>query len=146
MPEWGRFLNADVYVDTEQGMFSCNMYAYCENDPVNSSDPSGMKLFDVTVIFSITRSGKSRECQLYLRWESIHLYSRWSFRSLTIWNGKFLSPKTYKSLGATTKAGDVGRNGTVFICFFLYQLMSTKYIFLAAVLWGITYQNLCGYQ
>ncbi len=47
-PEWGRFLNADVYVDTEQGMFSCDMYAYCENDPVNRIDTAG-ESYKITV-------------------------------------------------------------------------------------------------
>ena len=39
VPEWGRFLNADLYVDTGTGILGTNMYAYCENDPVNYIDP-----------------------------------------------------------------------------------------------------------
>lgn len=41
MPEWGRFLNADTYVDTGTGIFGTNMFAYCENDPINFVDPDG---------------------------------------------------------------------------------------------------------
>ena len=41
-PELGRFINADSYASTDAtGLLSANMFAYCENDPVNKSDPSG---------------------------------------------------------------------------------------------------------
>ena len=41
-PEIGRFINADSYASTDAtGLLSANMFAYCENDPVNRSDPSG---------------------------------------------------------------------------------------------------------
>jgi RHS repeat-associated protein len=39
---WGRFISADVYMDTQDGILGTNMYAYCQNDPVNFVDPSGM--------------------------------------------------------------------------------------------------------
>ncbi len=37
----GRFLNADGYVSTGQGVTGNNMFAYCLNNPVNMSDESG---------------------------------------------------------------------------------------------------------
>ena len=37
----GRFLNADSYVSTGQGMLGHNMYAYCDNNPVMYVDPTG---------------------------------------------------------------------------------------------------------
>ena len=41
-PEIGRFINADSYASTDAtGLLSTNMFAYCENDPVNGSDPNG---------------------------------------------------------------------------------------------------------
>ena len=40
-PDLGRFLNADVYQDTQQGVVGANMFAYCNNNPVNLSDPQG---------------------------------------------------------------------------------------------------------
>jgi len=40
-PNWGRFLNADGYVTTGQGILSYNMYAYCNNNPVMCVDKSG---------------------------------------------------------------------------------------------------------
>ncbi len=40
-PEIGRFINADGYVSTGQGVLGYNMFAYCGNDPVNRKDPTG---------------------------------------------------------------------------------------------------------
>ena len=36
-----RFINADCYVSTGQGILSVNMYAYCGNNPVMGYDPTG---------------------------------------------------------------------------------------------------------
>ena len=41
-PEIGRFINADGLVSTGQGVLGNNMFAYCENNWVNFSDPSGL--------------------------------------------------------------------------------------------------------
>ena len=40
-PEVGRFINADAYVSTGQGVLGNNMYLYCGNNPVNVFDPTG---------------------------------------------------------------------------------------------------------
>ena len=40
-PQWGRFLNADGYVSTGTGLLGYNMYAYCSNNPVMYTDPTG---------------------------------------------------------------------------------------------------------
>ena len=40
-PVTGRFINADNYASTGQGIISNNMFAYCLNNPVNLSDNSG---------------------------------------------------------------------------------------------------------
>jgi RHS repeat-associated protein len=39
--EWGRFINADGYIGTPGELLSCNMFAYCSNNPVNRDDPNG---------------------------------------------------------------------------------------------------------
>ena len=40
-PEWGRFLNADNFGGDTGSLLSHNVFAYCMNNPVNLSDPSG---------------------------------------------------------------------------------------------------------
>ena len=40
-PEWGRFLNADVFISTGQGLLGNNMFTYCGNNPVANMDPQG---------------------------------------------------------------------------------------------------------
>ena len=37
----GRFINTDVFASTGQGLLGNNMFAYCNNNPVNLTDPSG---------------------------------------------------------------------------------------------------------
>ena len=41
-PVIGRFINADGYISTGQGILGNNMYAYCGNNPVMLNDPTGM--------------------------------------------------------------------------------------------------------
>ena len=41
-PQWGRFLNADMLFDTGTGLLGTNMFAYCDNNPVNKVDITGM--------------------------------------------------------------------------------------------------------
>ena len=40
-PQTGRFVNADSYVSTGQGITGTNMFAYCVNNPVNMIDTDG---------------------------------------------------------------------------------------------------------
>ena len=42
-PEVGRFINADDtnYLNATGTVLGCNLFAYCENDPVNNVDPKG---------------------------------------------------------------------------------------------------------
>ena len=46
-PEWGRFINADNYINTNQGMYSLNMYTYTENNFINRLDTEGIFWFVV---------------------------------------------------------------------------------------------------
>ncbi len=43
-PEICRWINADGYASTGQGIVGCNMFAYCNNSSVASCDPSGMMM------------------------------------------------------------------------------------------------------
>ena len=40
--ETGRFINADAYISTDQGINDKNMYIYCGNNPVSRKDQDGM--------------------------------------------------------------------------------------------------------
>ena len=44
-PELGRFINADSYASTGQGILGNNMFAYCINNPVIYADPYGYEGF-----------------------------------------------------------------------------------------------------
>lgn len=59
-PVTGRFLNADMYCDTQSNIFGTNMFAYCNNNWVNQIDPEGtdamwlqfgnaVRLFDTSI-------------------------------------------------------------------------------------------------
>lgn len=40
-PSICRFINADSFASTGQGLLGCNMFAYCNNSPTNGTDPTG---------------------------------------------------------------------------------------------------------
>ena len=47
-----RFINADAYATTNAGSFlSCNMFAYCENNPIMWIDPTGHFLSEIIGFF-----------------------------------------------------------------------------------------------
>ena len=46
-PEWGRFISADIYLDTEQDVNSSNMYAYTGNNPTSRIDVEGEFWFQI---------------------------------------------------------------------------------------------------
>lgn len=53
-PTWGRFINADAYASTGQGILGYNMFAYCQNNPVNHSDPTGKLLAEALVFIGVS--------------------------------------------------------------------------------------------
>ncbi|MFR8333891.1 MAG: RHS repeat-associated core domain-containing protein [Oscillospiraceae bacterium] len=46
-----RFVNADRYASTGQGLAGCNMFAYCNNNPVCYDDPTGTRANGPTFTF-----------------------------------------------------------------------------------------------
>nr|WP_306286977.1 RHS repeat-associated core domain-containing protein [Neglectibacter timonensis] len=52
-PVVSRFISADSFASTGQGILGYNMFAYCNNDPVNYSDPSG----DIAIVDDIIAIG-----------------------------------------------------------------------------------------
>ncbi len=49
-PTIGRFINADTYAATGQGLVGHNMFAYCNNNPIIYSDPAGESITIATLI------------------------------------------------------------------------------------------------
>ena len=47
-PTLGRFINADAFASTGQGLLGYNMFAYCRNNPVSRTDFSGYEDEDCT--------------------------------------------------------------------------------------------------
>ena len=61
-PEVGRWINADGYISTGQGIAGTNMFAYCGNNPANRDDPTG-ELW-ATLIDKITNIIKRMVCTI----------------------------------------------------------------------------------
>ena len=51
-PEVGRFISADVYLSTDQGVLGHNSYAYCLNNPVNCQDGAGCRASHLTDVMT----------------------------------------------------------------------------------------------
>ena len=71
-PQVGRFINADGYASTGQGILGNNMFAYCNNCPTIHADPSGVAAKPTTVSVSdckLFTSAMAYELQLKLRKE-----------------------------------------------------------------------------
>ncbi len=72
-PQTGRFINADDtnYLNATGTVLGCNLFAYCENDPVNRVDPRGNWPFSSVLQFlvlSVKISEQYKGCKRYLRW------------------------------------------------------------------------------
>ncbi len=52
-PEVSRFINADAYASTGQGIVGYNMFAYCNNNPICWKDPTGEWTFNVSLSASV---------------------------------------------------------------------------------------------
>ena len=73
-PEVGRFINADDvnYIGTTESELSYNAFAYCGNDPVNHSDPSGRLQKELAMVYAainyfqtLNASPKERRAYIY---------------------------------------------------------------------------------
>ena len=48
-----RFINADKFVSTGIGVLGNNLFAYCENNPVNNVDYTGTLVFSIFIVTEI---------------------------------------------------------------------------------------------
>ena len=55
-PTWGRFINADTYASTGQGLIGHNMFVYCGNNPVARIDIAG-ESFSIVLGFNFNIFG-----------------------------------------------------------------------------------------
>lgn len=72
-PVWGRFINADGFVSTGQGISGDNMFAYCGNNPVNRYDPSGNAFLGImagAALLKLFIAGAA-SCLVYIGFKSI---------------------------------------------------------------------------
>lgn len=92
VPEWGRFLNADTYIDTGTGLIGTNMFAYCDNDPVNKIDPMGNWSQEVhqelTKLLSADFKNYNINNIAYWNADTDDTYSAWKFSYFPSYQGK----------------------------------------------------------
>ena len=63
IPSIGRLLNADGLVSTGQGILGNNMFAYCESNPVNAVDHTGMLPWFIDCIIAIVEKATDKKEQ-----------------------------------------------------------------------------------
>ena len=56
-PETGRFINADSQLNAKDGILGYNLFAYCNNNPIMYSDPSGHSLILACIIVGAVVGG-----------------------------------------------------------------------------------------
>ncbi len=87
-PSIGRFIQADVLPVaslTTQGM---NRYIYCENDPVNKTDPAGTGVLDVLAGLALIAAGIAT---IVLVWKSLAVASITTWFASASWAGMLLA-------------------------------------------------------
>lgn len=123
-PITGRFLNADALFDTQSGTpLSTNMFAYCENDPINYIDPYGYASYKNS--YTYTKSSKTYNIttKINIMWTNLtYKYTikngvvKFSFEKNTYWSvlwrggGKLLAEAIYKVAKSINKNYLKGRS------------------------------------
>lgn len=94
-PNIGRFINADEYPSTGQGLLGNNMFAYCLNNPANFIDPEGNLAFPGQIHNEVVRR-VANDYNLYK--EQIILYEggKWGRADLISPDGRVWDVKRLK--------------------------------------------------
>ena len=56
-PEWGRFLNADTYLNGNGDIIGYNLFAYCSNNPVMFTDYTGESILGIIAALILAAAG-----------------------------------------------------------------------------------------
>ena len=64
-PEVGRFISPDKYTTTGQGVIGNNMFAYCNNNPIQYKDDNGDFCIQAAIIGGIVDAGVSIMCSIF---------------------------------------------------------------------------------
>ena len=122
-PAIRRFISADAYVSTGQGFIGCNMFAYCNNNPIRWYDPTGTRLSSTEIHNSVIKDIASRYVNIrydktYMKYKTIfktHLYGYCDFYNIQtgeIWEVKrFGGGITCSILSATIQLNNYVNNG-----------------------------------
>lgn len=70
-PAIGRFVNADSYASTGQGIIGCNMFAYCLNNPVVYIDLAGTLAYPGEIHNAVVRHIEEESKKYYNKTSSI---------------------------------------------------------------------------
>jgi len=127
-PETGRFINADGLVSTPTGLLGGNMFAYCNNNPVNYSDSNGMckktangMVYEFCLFasncFKKSTTPKSTFLGTNSSSEKVTISPKKQEPSATIFKGKGISGSVYVSINnkdkVPSKYGDVHLKVTI---------------------------------
>ena len=66
-PEMGRFVDADGFTSTGQGLLGNNMFVYCGNNPVSRKDIAGTRYCEATSVAAESYEARAVACQFQNR-------------------------------------------------------------------------------
>ena len=69
-PQVGRFINADAFTSTGQGLLGNNMFSYCQNSPVYYFDPTGNRIVGVGIQGELTIGDVSTGIEIVIYFDS----------------------------------------------------------------------------
>lgn len=77
----------------------------------NNHDLYRSKIGATKLSASVYRSGKTNECEVYLRWRGVDLYNAWRFSRIDVENGSFMNYKNFGPISGmtiSTKGSNIG--------------------------------------